>query len=121
MIRGVGRWPSDTDLRGWPGHRLRCPGAEGPSGTLCHPARRARRQDPEVDRPVPAPTGGLMTTYSFRLTLAGVDEVTPEMAEALFEATAHDCTPGSSGGVATVDFDREAGDLADAVGTAIRQ
>ena len=40
-------------------------------------------------------------------------EPSPEMAETLFEATAHDCTPGSSDGVATVYFDREADDLGD--------
>ena len=62
-----------------------------------------------------------MMTHSFSLTLAGVDEMTDEMAEALFESTEHDCTPGSSGGVVTVDFSREAGDLGAAVGLAIRQ
>jgi hypothetical protein len=60
-------------------------------------------------------------TYSFSLTLAGVDEMTTDMAEALFEATDHDCTPASSGGVAAVHFDRAAGDLGEAVGVAIRE
>jgi hypothetical protein len=62
-----------------------------------------------------------MRTHTFTLTLAGVDVLTPEMAEVLFEATDHDCTPGSSGGVVTVYFDRGAERLGDAVGSAVNQ
>jgi hypothetical protein len=61
-----------------------------------------------------------MTTYSFTLILAGVDAMTPEMAEALYEAGCDDSTPGSSGGVVIVDFGREAESLGDAVGSAIK-
>ena len=41
------------------------------------------------------------------------------MADALFEAGCDDATPGSSGGVVVVHFDREARSLGEAVGTAI--
>lgn len=61
-----------------------------------------------------------MTTYSFTLILSGVDAMTPEMAEALYEAGCDDSTPGSSGGLIIVDFSREAESLGDAVGSAIK-
>ena len=60
------------------------------------------------------------TTYSFTLTLAGVSVITVEMADALFEAGCDDASPGSSEGVVTIDFHREAASLGDAVGSAIR-
>lgn len=59
-------------------------------------------------------------TYTFTLTLAGVSELTVAMADALFEAGCDDATPGSSQGAVMVDFDREAGSLGEAVGSAIR-
>jgi hypothetical protein len=61
-----------------------------------------------------------MTTYSFTLTLAGVDVVTREMVEALFEAGFDDSTPRSRGGVMLVDFDREAVSLGVALGSAVK-
>jgi hypothetical protein len=60
------------------------------------------------------------TTYSFALILAGVTEITLPMAEALFEAGCDDSTPGSSEGVVTIDFDREADSLGEAIGSAVR-
>ena len=59
-------------------------------------------------------------TSSFTLTLSGVSAITVEMADALFAAGCDDCTPGSSRGIVTIDFDREAESLGDAVGSAIR-
>jgi hypothetical protein len=60
------------------------------------------------------------TTYSFTLILAGVSEITVDMADALFGAGCDDGSPGSCEGVVSVDFDREATSLGDAVGSAIR-
>src|SRR4051794_22509929 len=80
-------------------------------------AGRRRRQD---DRRLPPSAGGGMRTYSFTLTLAGVDVMTPEMAEALFEAGCDDSTPGSRAGVVLVHFNREAESLGDALGSAVK-
>ena len=60
-----------------------------------------------------------LKTYSFDLILAGVDRITLEMADALFEAGCDDASPASSKAVVTVHFDREAKSLSEAVGTAI--
>lgn len=60
-----------------------------------------------------------MTTHSFNLILSGVDELTVAMADALFEAGCDDASPSSCNGIVSVHFDREAGSLGDAVGTAI--
>jgi hypothetical protein len=59
-------------------------------------------------------------TFSFTFTLAGVSEMTPEMAEAIFTAGCDDSTPGSCCGVVSVHFDREAGSLGDAIGSAVK-
>jgi len=58
-------------------------------------------------------------TYTFILILAGVSEITAEMAEALF-AGCDDSNPWSSEGVVSVGFDREAASLGDAIGSAIK-
>ena len=58
-------------------------------------------------------------TFSFDLILARQDQITVELADALFEAGADDSSPSSSGGVVTVHFDREARSLTEAVGSAI--
>ena len=42
------------------------------------------------------------------------------MSDALFEAGCDDSTPSSSNGVVTVDFDREAESLGDAIGSAVK-
>jgi hypothetical protein len=64
-------------------------------------------------------TGDPMTTYSFTMILAGFDVLTPEMGESLYEAGCNDSSPGSSNGVVSVDFDREAASLGDAIGSAV--
>jgi hypothetical protein len=61
-----------------------------------------------------------MRLYTFTLILAGVDVLTPEMAEALYEAGCDDSTPGSRCGVVMVHFDREAESLGDAIGSAVK-
>jgi hypothetical protein len=61
-----------------------------------------------------------MTTFSFTLILAGVDVMTPEMADALYESGCDDALVGSSAGVVMVDFDREAENLGDAISSAVK-
>ena len=60
-----------------------------------------------------------MTTWEFTVRLAGVDEVSDELANALFEAGCDDGTAGSSRGIATVSFSREAASLEEAIRSAI--
>ncbi len=59
-------------------------------------------------------------TYAFTLVLSGVDELTPEMADAIFAAGCNDATPWSSEGVVSIDFDRDAESLGDAIGSAVK-
>ena len=58
--------------------------------------------------------------YSFTLTIEGVDVLTDDALDALYEAGCGDATFGVSSGVQTAAFDREAIDFADAVASAIK-
>lgn len=58
--------------------------------------------------------------FSFTLTIEGVDVLSDEALDALFEAGCGDATFGISNGVQTADFDRESTDFADAVASAIK-
>ena len=58
--------------------------------------------------------------FTFTLVLAGATEVTEEIANALYEAGCDDAGVGSCEGVLTVDFDREAKSLGDAIGSAVK-
>ena len=58
--------------------------------------------------------------YDFTLTLAGVDELTVEVADALYEAGCDDATPCSEGPTVYLHFHREAESLGDAIGSAIK-
>lgn len=60
-----------------------------------------------------------MTIWEFTVMLAGVDEITSELADALFKAGCDDGTVGSSCGIATVSFAREALSLQEAIRSAI--
>jgi hypothetical protein len=60
-----------------------------------------------------------MNTYDFTLILSGPTELTDDLAEKLFAAGCDDATPGSSGGIVSLDFGREAGDLESAIRSAI--
>ena len=60
-----------------------------------------------------------LTTYRFTVVLAGLREVSDDLAEALFEAGCDDGSPWSSQGVAAVGFDREAESFEQAVRSAI--
>ena len=58
--------------------------------------------------------------FEFTFTLFGVDELTVEVADALYEAGCGDASPCSRGPVVYLHFDREADSLGDAVGSAIK-
>jgi hypothetical protein len=60
-----------------------------------------------------------MATYRFTVILAGLDEISDDLAEALFEAGCDDGSPWSSQGVAAVGFDRQSESLEQAVRSAI--
>jgi hypothetical protein len=58
--------------------------------------------------------------YDFTLTLAGVDELTVEVADALYEAGCDDATPCSEGPIVYLHFHREAESLGDAIDSAVK-
>ncbi|NUQ64745.1 MAG: hypothetical protein HUU20_19960 [Pirellulales bacterium] len=60
-----------------------------------------------------------MPTYTFSVILGDVTEMTEDLAEAIVAAGCDDAMPGSSGGVASVLFDREAGSFEQALRSAI--
>jgi hypothetical protein len=60
-----------------------------------------------------------MRKYDFQVILAGVEEITEEISNALYEAGCDDGTPFSTRGVAAVGFTREANSLEEAVRSAI--
>jgi hypothetical protein len=58
-------------------------------------------------------------SYAFTIILAGVDELTISLTAALYGARCDDCTPGSIGPIVYLRFDREAGSLGEAIGSAV--
>ncbi len=58
-------------------------------------------------------------TYAFDVILAGIEEMTDDIAEALFVAGCDDCVPCSRDGIAYAGFDREAASLDEAVRSAV--
>ena len=60
-----------------------------------------------------------MTKYEFTLILKGPLELTEEIADALFAAGCDDGTPGTSGGVFSIDFHRNAHTLEEAIHSAV--
>ena len=57
--------------------------------------------------------------YEFTVILANLDEMTTDLANALFAAGCDDGHPWSSDGVAAITFDREADSLISAIRSAI--
>lgn len=57
--------------------------------------------------------------YEFTLILRGSPELTEEIADKLFAAGCDDGTPGTCGGVFSIDFTREADSLEHAIASAI--
>ncbi len=62
-----------------------------------------------------------MKTHAFTLILSGVAEITPELADALYEATQGDVELNLRDGVAFLEFERTAPTLREAVTAAIRE
>jgi hypothetical protein len=62
-----------------------------------------------------------MKTHKFTLILSGVSEITPELADSLFEATKGDIEFNMCNGIAALEFSRPATTLRDAIVSAIRQ
>jgi hypothetical protein len=60
-----------------------------------------------------------MTNYEFTLILKGSPELTEDIADELFAAGCDDGTPGTSGGVFSIDFHRQAATLEEAINSAI--
>jgi len=60
-----------------------------------------------------------MKYWDFIVILKGVDEVSDALADALFEAGCDDATVGSSCGLVSVSFSRDAGTLQEAIATAV--
>ena len=58
--------------------------------------------------------------YDFTFTLVGVDELTVEVADVLYEAGCDDASPHSEGPTVYLDFHREAKSLGDAIGSAVK-
>jgi hypothetical protein len=61
-----------------------------------------------------------MSEFRFTLTVEGADILSDVAQGALHEAGCDDATFGTSNGVQTVEFDREAADFSEAVASAIR-
>ena len=60
-----------------------------------------------------------MCYYQFDVVLAGLSEISDDLADALFEAGCDDGTPCSSNGVAWIGFTREADSLESAIRSAV--
>jgi hypothetical protein len=62
-----------------------------------------------------------VANHQFTLILSGASEITPELADALYEATDGDIEFSMRGGVSYVEFTRSAPSLRDAITSAIRE
>ncbi len=62
-----------------------------------------------------------MNNHRFRLILAGVNEITPELADTLYEAAGGDIEFNMRDGVAWLKFERTGDSLRDAIVDAIEQ
>jgi len=61
-----------------------------------------------------------MTKYEFTLILKGSHELTEEIADELFATGCDDGTPGTSGGVFSIDFHRTGSTLEEAINSAVK-
>ena len=62
-----------------------------------------------------------MKTHKFTLILAGIAEITPELADVLYAATHGDIELNLRDGIAFLEFERTAATLRDAITTAVRE
>jgi hypothetical protein len=61
-----------------------------------------------------------LKAYSFTVVLAGVDELTVEVADAVYGSGIDDALLRSEGPTLYLDFEREAESLGDAIGSAVK-
>ena len=59
-------------------------------------------------------------TFSFTVILEGVSDITEDLEKRLFEAGCDDTLLRCCDGVVYLEFDREAGSLAEAIGSAVQ-
>lgn len=62
-----------------------------------------------------------MSKFRFRLILAGVQEINPELSDALYKATGGDIEFNMRDGVAWLEFERTGDSLRDTIMKAIKQ
>jgi hypothetical protein len=62
-----------------------------------------------------------MKPHKFTLILSGVSDLTPDLADALYEATGGDIECDMRDGIAFLEFERGAPTLRDAIASAIRE
>ncbi len=60
-----------------------------------------------------------MNNFQFTLVLAGVSEITPELADELYEATNGDIEFSMRDGIAVLEFNRQAESLRQAITSAV--
>ena len=77
--------------------------------------------DSQEGSETPGAAGVAPRVYSFSLVMHGASELTPEIADALYEAGCDDALVGSRDGVLFAEFDREARSSAEAILSAVRQ
>jgi len=78
-------------------------------------------QAPKKEVKLKAVSGVAPRVYSFSLVLQGASDLTPEIADTLYEAGCDDALVGSRDGLLFAEFDREAPSSAEAIISAIRQ
>lgn len=62
----------------------------------------------------------VIATFAFTVILDGLDDINEDLANRLFEAGCDDAMLGCCNGVVSLEFDRDADSLAEAVGSAVR-
>jgi hypothetical protein len=65
-------------------------------------------------------TGSAVSTFHFTMVLENLDDISEELTNRLFEAGCDDALLRCCDGVVYLDFDRDAGSLAEAIGSAVR-
>ena len=61
-----------------------------------------------------------MKSWDFTIILKDVTDLTPDLSDRLYESGCDDATVGSSAGIATASFSREAPSLQSAIASAVR-
>lgn len=61
-----------------------------------------------------------VSTFHFTIVLKGLDDISEALTNRLYEAGCDDASLGCCEGVVSLDFDRDADCLANAIGSAVR-